>query len=727
MDYTLNKREELDTFRCNFKMSERERGLLRSKVEMVDQTALFHLKEERVKKMAGCEEISLNSNLQSRKMVYEPIHEEGVFRFDCSVDARCVAFPSISFQNPIVRERPIKNVTIVPTYVPTFEHEINIAADITTFESEKGLQIVNLMFPPSTSFYGTGEVSGPLERTGKKIETWNTDAYQYGAKNTSLYQSHPWVLAVLPDGKAIGVLADTTRRCEIDLHKSSNIKFTSSWPYPVITFGPFASPTDVLASFSRAVGTIFMPPKWALGYHQCRFSYYSEEEVNEEGFYDPKSFVDSLHQKGFRAIWVLDPGIKNEKGYFAYDSGSESNVWTQTADGRPFVGVAGPCVFPDFTRSEVRSWWAKLVKNFISNGVDGLWNDMNEPSIMVVKVYGMLMAKSTYKGMKLANRHKRPFVLSRAGFVGSQRYAATWTGDNTSDWEHLQMSIPMVLNLGLSGQPFSGPDIGGFIGNATPKLFQTWMGIGSMFPFCRGHSEKGTNHHEPWFFGEECEKVCRLALQRRYRILPLLYTLFYLAHTRGIPVATPTFFADPTDFQLRTQENSFLLGPLLVYARVENNHELCITKPKLPEGIWLSFDFEDSHPDLPKLYLKGGSIIPVAPPHEYVDEANPTDDLTLIVALDERGKAEGLLYEDDGDGYEYSNGGYLLTTYVARQHCSTVTVKVSKAEGSWKRPKRHLHVKLLLGEGAMIVGIQDKTYFGIKDVDINFNPDFDEN
>ncbi|KAK6157972.1 hypothetical protein DH2020_005286 [Rehmannia glutinosa] len=672
--------------------------------------------------MAGCEGISQNSNVQSGKMVYEPIHEEGVFRFDCSVDARCVAFPSISFQNPIVRERPIKNVTVVPTYVPTFEHEIAKATDITTFESEKGLQIVNIMFPLSTSFYGTGEVSGPLERTGKKIETWNTDAYEYGAKNTSLYQSHPWVLAVLPDGKAIGVLADTTRRCEIDLHKSSNIKFTSSWPYPVITFGPFASPTDVLSSFSRAVES-------TLSALSANLYVISTKTILQEGFYDPKSFVDSLHQKGFRAIWVLDPGIKNEKGYFAYDSGSESNIWTQTADGRPFVGKVwpGPCVFPDFTRSEVRSWWANLIKNFISNGVDGLWNDMNEPSIMVVKVYGMLMAKSTYKGMKLANKHKRPFVLSRAGFVGSQRYAATWTGDNTSDWEHLQMSIPMVLNLGLSGQPFSGPDIGGFIGNATPKLFQTWMGIGSMFPFCRGHSEKGANHHEPWgipvatptFFAGIFSLLCMIKLVTSWNWEHIL--AFFIAY------CISNSSADPTDLELRTQENSFLLGPLLVYCRVENNHELCITKPKLPEGIWLSFDFEDSHPDLPKLYLKGGSIIPVAPPHEYVDEANPTDDLTLIVALDERGKAEGLLYEDDGDGYEYSNGGYLLTTYVARQHCSTVTVKVSKAEGSWKRPKRHLHVKLLLGEGAMIVGIQDKTYFGIKDVDINFNPDFDEN
>ncbi|KAI3468955.1 hypothetical protein Pfo_025618 [Paulownia fortunei] len=687
---------------------------------------------------------------RSGKMVFQPILEEGVFRFDCSACDRCAAFPSISFENPRVRDTPIKDVNKVPTYIPTFE-------------CVKGQQRVNIKFPPSTSFYGTGEVSGPLERTGKRIVSWNTDAYGYGAESTSLYQSHPWVLAVLPNGEALGVLADTTRRCEIDLQERSNITFISASPYPVITFGPFASPTDVLVSFSRAVGTIFMPPKWALGYHQCRWSYDSEARVREiartfreksipcdaiwmdidymngyrcftfNKFPDPKTLVDDLHRIGFKAIWILDPGIKKENGYYVYDSGSESYMWTQTVDGKPFDGNVWPgtCVFPDFTQSRARSWWANLVKDFVSSGVDGIWNDMNEPAVWdgetgtktmpesnihwgdtdlggrqnhshYHNIYGMLMAQSTYEGMKLANEQKRPFVLTRAGFVGSQRYAATWTGDNTSHWEHLQMSIPMVINLGLSGQPLSGPDIGGFIGDATPKLFGRWMGVGSMFPFCRGHSEKDTVAHEPWSFGEECEKVCRLALQRRYRIIPLIYTLFYLAHTRGIPVATPTFFADTKDLEFRSHENSFMLGPLLIYASTKKDQELHQMEHKLPKGIWLSFDFKDSHPDLPALYLKGGSIIPVAPIYQHVDEADPTDDLSLLVALDEHGKAKGFLYEDDGDGYEYTKGGYLFTTYVAERQSSVVTVKVLKAEGCWKRPNRRLHVQLLLGECDMI-------------------------
>uniref|UniRef100_A0A7N0VDJ9 Alpha-glucosidase n=2 Tax=Kalanchoe fedtschenkoi TaxID=63787 RepID=A0A7N0VDJ9_KALFE len=694
-------------------------------------------------------EHTVSSDIVTGDMISESILEEGVFRFDCSAVDREAAFPSISFTNTAYRDTPIIRHGS-PAYIPFFECHF-------------GQQTVKLELPEGTSFYGTGEVSGPLERTGRRIFTWNTDAWGYGSGTTSLYQSHPWVLAVLPNGEALGVLADTTKRCEIDLRKESTIKFTATSSYPVITFGPFASPTLVLTSLSHAIGTLFMPPKWSLGYQQCRWSYESEARVieiskkfREKGipcdvvwmdidymdgfrcftfdksqFPDPESMVKELHSKGYKAIWMLDPGIKQEEGYFIYDSGSESDVWVQGADGKPYVGEVwpGPCVFPDFTQSKSRSWWSHLVKDFVSNGVDGLWNDMNEPAIFKVvtktmpdsnvhrgdpelgglqnhphyhNVYGLLMARSTYEGMQLADENKRPFVLTRAGFIGSQRYAATWTGDNLSNWDHLHMSVAMVLQLGLSGQPLSGPDIGGFAGNATPKLFGRWMGVGAMFPFCRGHSEKRTLDHEPWSFGEECEEVCRLALKRRYRLIPHLYTLFYLAHTKGTPVAAPTFFADPTDPSLRKIENSFLLGPVLVSASTVPEHGSDQLLHILPKGIWLSFDFEDSHPDLPALYLQGGSIVPLCLPHQHTGETKPSDDLVLLVALDEHGKAKGLLYEDDGDGYEYTRGGYLMTYYFAELESSVVTIKVTEAEGLWERPKRRVNVQLLLGKGAMV-------------------------
>ncbi|GFZ16314.1 heteroglycan glucosidase 1 [Actinidia rufa] len=395
-----------------------------------------------VSKMSEFEDAAATSDVKSGNMVFEPILEQGVFRFDCSVDDRNAALPSISFVNSKERDTPIMGNHTLPLYTPTFE-------------CVHGQQIVRIELPIGTTFYGTGEVSGQLERTGKRVFTWNTDAWGYGLGTTSLYQSHPWVLAVLPSGEALGVLADTTTRCEIDLRKESTIKFIALSSYPVITFGPFTSPTD-------------------------------------ERFPDPRSLVEDLHLNGFKAIWMLDPGIKQEEGYFVYDSGSEKDIWIQTANGKPFVGEVwpGPCVFPDFTQSKARSWWASLVKDFISNGVDGIWNDMNEPAVFKVvtktmpesnvhrgdielggcqnhsyyhNVYGMLMARSTYEGMKSANENKRPFVLTRAGFIGSQRYAATWTGDNLSTWEHLRMSISMVLQLGRLFRdppiPFSFEDL----------------------------------------------------------------------------------------------------------------------------------------------------------------------------------------------------------------------------------------------------------------------------
>uniref|UniRef100_A0A2N9EQC3 Uncharacterized protein n=1 Tax=Fagus sylvatica TaxID=28930 RepID=A0A2N9EQC3_FAGSY len=412
--------------------------------------------------MADHEQKAVTADVTSGDMSFQPILEDGVFRFDCSANDRNAAYPTLSFVNSKDRETPIMSNT-VPLYIPTFECLF-------------GKQIVKIELPSGTSFYGTGEASGQLERTGKRVFTWNTDAYGYGPGTTSLYQSHPWVLAVLPNGEALGVLADTTQRCEIDLRKDSRIQFVAPSSYPVMTFGPFSSPTAVLIALSHAIGPVYMPPKWALGYQQCRWSYDSDERVLEDRFPNPKSLANDLHQNGFKAIWMLDPGIKHEEGYFVYDSGSKSDVWVQKTDGSPFLGEVwpGPCVFPDFTQSKARSWWASLVKDFISNGVDGIWNDMNEPAVFkaVTKtmpesnihrgddelggcqnhsyyhnVYGMLMARSTYEGMKLANENKRPFVLTRAGFIGSQRYAATWTGDNISNWEHLHMSISMVLQL----------------------------------------------------------------------------------------------------------------------------------------------------------------------------------------------------------------------------------------------------------------------------------------
>ena len=247
-----------------------------------------------------------------------------------------------------------------------------------------------------------------------------------------------------------------------------------------------------------------------------------------------------LHIRGFHSAWMIDPGAKVDPDYFVYKSGTENDIWVKTADGKNFTGDAWPgaAAFPDFTYPKANKWWRSLYKDFLAQGVDGVWNDVNEPQIndtpnktmpennfhrgggkipagthlQYHNVYGFLMVKASREGIMDVRPEKRPFILTRSNFLGGQRYAATWTGDNGSSWEHLKMSVPMSLTLGLSGQPFSGADIGGFLFNANADLFGNWIGFGAFYPFARGHACAGTNNKEPWAFGKEIEDASRLSL-----------------------------------------------------------------------------------------------------------------------------------------------------------------------------------------------------------------------
>jgi alpha-glucosidase len=631
---------------------------------------------------------------------------------------------------------------------------------------------------PGTSLYATGEIAGPLLRNGRTTICWNTDAYAYKEETPSLYQSHPWVLAVRPDGTAFGVLADTTYRCQIDL--TTGIKFVADGPdegFPVIVIDR-DSPQQVLESLADLTGHMPMPPRWAIGYHQCRYSYNPESRVREiasefrrrdipcdviwldidymdgyrvftfdkSQFPDPAKLNSDLHAGGYHTIWMIDPGIKAEPGYFVYDQGTAADQWVRAAGGDVYKGAVWPgqCVFPDFTRPETRQWWAGLYHDYLANGIDGVWNDMNEPAVFNVasktmpednqhrggsatnatstadrasgpdggggipalppgpharyhNVYGMLMASATREGIAAANPDKRPFVLTRANYIGGQRYAATWTGDNSAEWIDLENSIPMVLNLGLSGQPFAGPDIGGFNANGDADLFARWMGFGSLFPFARGHTAKGNINKEPWAFGASVEQTCKAALDRRYRLMPYFYTVFRDAALTGLPVARPLFFADTRDLALRSEDDAFLIGAdVLVRAKVTPLGDRVVC---MPRGVWnpLPIDPAGAPTDraLPDLFIRGGAIVPLGPAMEYTGE-KPLDPLELVVSLDENGHAEGFLYEDAGDGYGYQHNEYLLSRYIADERDGIVTVRLASAEGGMPRNNRTLQVRVLV-------------------------------
>jgi len=545
-------------------------------------------------------------------------------------------------------------------------------------------------------------------------------------------------MGVRKDGTAFGILFDTTWKAELS-STDEKIELRSEGELFRVFIIDRESPQAVVRGLSELTGTMPMVPRWALGYQQCRFSYTPDSRVieiadtlrykripcdaiwmdidymdgyriftfNPQGFPDPKAVNRDLHLRGFHSVWMIDPGAKAETGYSVYDSGTANDVWVKTADGKEYNGDAWPgkVAWPDFTDPKVCQWWGGLYKDFMANGIDGIWNDMNEPSVfdgpggtmpennihlgggnlpigshlMYHNAYGRLMVEASYNGMMAANPGKRPFLLSRSNIIGGQRYAAMWTGDNEATYEHMKLSIPMSITLGLSGQPFNGPDIGGFAGNTTPDLWGNWLGFGAFFPFSRGHASCDTNNKEPWAFTKDIEKESRMALERRYRLLPYLYTAFHVAHKDGQPVMAPVFFADPKDESLRAEEQAFMLGTdLLIIPAFAKN-------PSLPKGIWenLSLVKGDTKGKYQaKLKVRGGSIIPVGKIIQNVNE-NSFDPLTLVVCPDEDGKAEGSLYWDKGDGWGFQKGDYKQLTFKAELvdgHHLTVKVTDDKGE-----------------------------------------------
>ncbi len=628
------------------------------------------------------------------------------------------------------------------------------------FLTQNGWSHAYLNLDPNTDLYGTGEVTGGLIRNGTTRKLWNTGNFEYKRdRGQRLYQSHPWVLGVREDGTAFGVLADNTWKMEVTL--GSRIEFKSQGPPFRVLMIERNSPQEVIMALADLTGKPAMPPLWALGFQQSRWSYMTDQRVREiadtfrlkqlpcdviwmdidymdsfkiftfsdQTFPNPEATNEYLHNENFKAIWMIDPGVKVEKGYSVYDEGTNRDLWVKTKEGKPYIGEVWPgdCVFPDFTQPETRKWWTDLYPPFMATGIDGVWNDMNEPAVFRTpdwtmpesnqhvggdsissgshlryhNVYGMLMVQASREGIKKANPDKRPFVLTRSNFLGGHRYAATWTGDNVASWKHLKMSIPMSLNLGLSGQPFSGPDIGGFSKETSPELFGHWIGLGAFYPFARAHTIRRTSGQEPWAFGEEIEKISRTALERRYKLLPYLYTLFYQSSQTGMPVMQPAFFADISNSDLREEDEAFLLGSdLLIVPKWAED-------PVFPFGDWKSIKlFEDSREEdgyQPDLYVREGSIIPVGVVIQSTVDYS-IKNLELIVSLDQDGKAAGHLYHDAGDGYR----DYALIAFSAIKVGNKVELTTKVTEGTYPLEIEKLNIKLIGGDSSKSINLRYK-------------------
>jgi len=466
--------------------------------------------------------------------------------------------------------------------------------------------------------------------------------------------------------------------------------------------------------------------------------------VDRAAFPDLAGMIAQLKAENFHVVMITDLHIARlpGQGYLPYDSGIAGGHFVRNPDGSVYSGKVwpGPSVFPDFTRQQTRAWWGTLYREFLHDGASGFWNDMNEPSVFdsptstmpldvlhridepgfaprtathaeIHDVYGMENSRATYDGLLAIDPDTRPFVLTRATYAGGQRYAATWTGDNSSSWNHLRMTTPMLENLGLSGFAFTGADVGGYAGTPSLDLLTKWFEVAAFQPIDRDHTEKGTGDQEPWVGGADHEAIRRHFVETRYQLLPYLYTLADEASRTGLPLVRPLFleFPDatsdghPIDLDAGGE---FLLGPDLLIAPAPYPDELDDYSVVFPVPDWYDFwsgekvnllppdppapgapdrtvrysiNVSSSLAQLP-VYVRAGAIVPVQPLVESTSET-PSGPLTLRVYAGDN--CSGELYQDDGRTFAYEKGAFLRERFACQVSGDSMRLTIGKREGTY--------------------------------------------
>jgi alpha-glucosidase len=599
-------------------------------------------------------------------------------------------------------------------------------------------------------FYGFGEQTRSLNKRGDSIGMWNTDAYSYHKDTKYLYTSIPFFVG-LRNGNAYGLLFDNTYRSNFEMASNGNDGYhfyANGGPLSYYVFnGPKIS--DVIQRYTELTGRFKEPPTWALGWQQSKWGYTRDDFLNVARTYrekgipldalhldidymdayrvftwgeccadvgnvdrtrggvigDPYAFHRELDNLHVNTVSINDPAVKQDPGYSMYEEGNANDYWAKNPDGSDFVGEVWPKAskFPDFTRQDVRDWWASKHNVLFDPGVDGLWLDMNEPAVFdgphhtmpldvqfdhgkmdhrqVHNIYGFRETEATAEAFDKYKPGQRPFVLTRDMFAGSQRWAALWTGDNASTWDHLKMSIPMNLNIGLSGVPMVGNDIGGFASRPTPELMARWLEVGALLPFARDHYDSDAKStvkqgQEPWAFGPEVEDIGRRYIRLRYALLPYLQNAFRRAADTGEPIWQPLFYQFQDDPDTHNIDDEFMLGDRLLAAPVVEQGQTT-RRVYLPKGTtWTDYwtgetvqggRWIERSADLGTLplYVRADSIIPSRDVQQYTGE-RPLTDLTLDAWVDQ--DAETTFYEDDGKSLDYEKGAYDATKFtVARK------------------------------------------------------------
>ena len=582
---------------------------------------------------------------------------------------------------------------------------------------------VSKVMEENTYFYGLGERTGALNKKSYHYRNWNTDdPSPHGETFAQLYKSIPFLITI-KDENAFGIFFDNHFESHFDMGKeNSNYYYFGAVDGNLdyyFMYGPTVK--EVVNEYTDLTGKTPLPQLWTLGYQQCRWSYAPEARAMEiasafrekdipcdtiyldidymdgfrvftwdnEKFKNPKEFINKLKEMGFKLVTIIDPGVKVDKGYKIYDEGIKNGYFATDKDGIVYKNRVWPgdAVYPDFMNEKTRNWWSDNQKIMMDVGVSGIWNDMNEPASFngplpddvmfnddgrevmhkeIHNVYGHMMAKATYEGIK-KHTNKRPFIVTRACYSGSQKYSTIWTGDNQSTWEHLRMSLPMLMNLGLSGMAFCGTDVGGFGHDCTGELLSRWVQVGAFTPLFRNHSTMGSREQEPWAFDKETEDINRKYIKLRYKLIPYLYDLMHKGELTGEPIIRPLLFNYQKDKNTYEINDEFMFGDNILVAPVVEQgarHRLVY----LPEGdnwidYWTKKEYKggqyiikEAPLDICPIYIKVLSIIPIGKEQNYIGEKE-NDTLTLDIYLGETdGEIMYTHYLDDGESFDYKNG-----------------------------------------------------------------------
>jgi len=597
------------------------------------------------------------------------------------------------------------------------------------------------------SYYGLGDKPNHLNLKGKRYENWVTDSYAYGKETDPIYKAIPFYTG-LHSNKAYGIFFDNSFRSFFDFgNERRNV--TSFWAQGgemnyYFIYGPKMN--DVIENYTDLTGKPHqLPPLWALGFHQCKWSYYPEANVkaitkkfrdlkipcdaiyldidymdgfrcftwNKEYFPDPKRMVKELLDDGFKTVAIIDPGIKIDQEYSVFKEALDKDYFCKRADGPYMKGKVWPgeCYFPDFTKREVREWWSGLFKELIEDiGVKGVWNDMNEPAVMEVpnktfpddvrhdydgnpcshrkahNIYGMQMARATYHGLKKFNYPKRPFVITRSAYSGTQRYTSTWTGDNVATWEHLWIANVQAQRMAMSGFSFAGSDIGGFAEQPQGELFTRWIQLGIFHPFCRVHSSGDHGDQEPWAFDKDVTDIVRKFIELRYQLLPYLYTAFWNLIEHGTPILQSLVIFDQEDTQTHYRTDEFVFGKQILVCPIQEPNAKG-RRMYIPRGNWYNLwtnelveggkeKWVDANIDSMPIFVKEGAIIPKYPIQQYVGEKE-INELTLDVYY-KVGKEDSELYDDANDGYDYTKGRYSLKKFNLAGNGDKLIIRIHK-------------------------------------------------